>query len=528
MTEEDILKCPTCGATVEEGATECPRCKHPLSEEDLSPKENVLKCPTCGATVEEGATECPRCKQPLSEEDLSPKENVLKCPTCGATVEEGATECPRCKHPLSEEDLPTDKENMGEMKEEDVVDVESITEDLKTIVGEDEEMEGEKLEGMLQKPKRVVMGKEDDWKSIGDIVPVFGSFLIPIFLVTFVLLEFILVLIDYTSFYPAQALYYLTPLPYLGLSSMFSLTISLMVTFGLFFTTLRAYDFSSRPGLKLDKSMLLISAFFSIIISVSLTIHISYTQFYSGISLTLVFWILAFFVLVTQFELLRKKYSVYPRIKEKKACPNCLALIDLNLGECTECGSEVEVLEKSWMEGEEEGIRRVISGMPDSIRGIWSPPSEKKEAIGEEIEEEEVCPSCGSVIPKDVEVCPECGEELKLYEGFEEEEEVGVEELEEEEAVGVEEELEELEEEVEVGEEIPPPPTEKETLECPVCGAELKEGATECPECGEEIKPYEEEEVEEAPSIRDRLSSSISSLHKKFQKVPKFITNLIS
>lgn len=100
----------------------------------------------------------------------------------------------------------------------------------------------------------------------------------------------------------------------------------------------------------------------------------------------------------------------------------------------------------------------------------------EEEEIEEEFVEEEVelgiCPTCGAEIPIDSTKCPECGE---LLEPYGEEEEFYVEE--------------EVEEEEETIEEIV-----EETIECPICGAELSSDTKTCPECGEPLGEEEEEE----------------------------------
>lgn len=99
---------------------------------------------------------------------------------------------------------------------------------------------------------------------------------------------------------------------------------------------------------------------------------------------------------------------------------------------------------------------------------------EEMDEFEEEAEEEGICPSCGAVIPISSAVCPECGEELMPPE-----EEAGEEDIAEE----------DIDEELGLTD---------ETIECPICGAEVPGDAGECPECGE---PLGEEGAEDEEDL---------------------------
>ena len=79
-----FIKCPKCGAKVEEDAKFCPECGQKMEEEDGEP------CPKCGANVPAGAKFCPECGQAMQ----------VVCSKCGAKLKAGAKFCPECGNKL--------------------------------------------------------------------------------------------------------------------------------------------------------------------------------------------------------------------------------------------------------------------------------------------------------------------------------------------------------------------------------------------------------------------------------------------
>jgi len=499
---EELSECPICGAELEKGATECPECGEPLKEEEMG----VFECPICGVEVEEGATECPECGEPLEEDEEMEKalERLTKIPGLGRkraiklyeegfkTLEdiveagmEGLAGIEQigpstASKMIDEAEEIIEEEAEEEIEESEEVEVlESITEDFEGIVEEEEE-------DFTEGPNRVIVGDEIQ-ENLGDLVPVLSAFLIPLFLLILVASEFVVVLLDYTSVFPAQSLYYLTPLPFAVSSWIGSITLSFLVVLALFILTLKGYDFNTVFRVKIDKSMILLSAVLSIIISVSLIVHVYYSQMYSGIVLTYVLLVLSLFMLVNQLELIRKKYSLFPRIEEKKACIECGGVMDLDLENCPQCGSEIEVLEEKiskvekgfiWTaavslfqpkpekepEAPMEEMTLEAEGGPEEV-----PEWEDEEEIPEweapeeevtELEEEEEVPEW----EEPEEEVPEFEEEEEVPE-WEEEEEIPEKELPEEEATELEEEVTELEEILEVEEEPEELPEEEEIPE---------------------------------------------------------------
>lgn len=73
------VKCPKCGATVDEGAKFCPECGNKMGIE-------TIKCPNCGKEVPANAKFCPGCGEKL----------VAVCKKCGSALAPGAKFCPNC------------------------------------------------------------------------------------------------------------------------------------------------------------------------------------------------------------------------------------------------------------------------------------------------------------------------------------------------------------------------------------------------------------------------------------------------
>jgi len=593
---EEISECPICGADVEEGATECPACGEPFEDKDVLEEEKELtECPICGAEVEEGEIECPGCGELLEEDEDKRKaierltnisglgskraiklyeegfkepEDIVEAGMKGlAAIDQIGVRTARKiieeAEILLEEEEQLEEEPEGGVEEEDIVEpqeplegieegeekieekgeeefevVESITEDLRGTLEEAREKE------LMEGPKRVIVG-DNIRKNPGDLVPVLSAFLIPLFLLILVASEFVVVLLDYTSIYPANSLYYLTPLPFLVSSWIFSITLSFLIVLVLFIITLVGYDFRTLFRLNIDKSMIFLSAIISVIISVSLIAHIYQSQMYSGIILTFVLLILSLFMLVNQLELLRKKYTLFPRIEEKKACMECAGVMDLDLENCPQCGSNIAVIEESISKVDngvvwasiislfhEEEVPKEM-GVPEAPEGISEASAEVPEEIPE-WEEEEVPEAPEEEVPEWEEEVPEAPEEE-------------VPEWEEEEVPEApEEEIPEWEEEEvpEAPEEEVPEWEEEEVPEAPE--EEVPEWEEEeVPEAPEEEEPeWKEEEVPEAPeeevlgwkeeeggissrlggltqSIREGWSSTVSFFQSKLRRSPK-------
>ena len=79
-----FMKCPSCGAKVEEGTKFCPECGKKMEG------EGKIKCPACNAEIPADAKFCPDCGHKI----------VAKCPACGKDVKPGAKFCPDCGQKL--------------------------------------------------------------------------------------------------------------------------------------------------------------------------------------------------------------------------------------------------------------------------------------------------------------------------------------------------------------------------------------------------------------------------------------------
>ena len=169
--DEVETTCPNCGAEVSEIDTVCTMCGNVLGEVsdiqksdietspevanviDDKPLDDEKTCPSCGAFVENDATECIICETPLditvsvepefppevpSEDDELPpeaspepeaptQEIEIVCAGCGAVLDEGSTECficgqaigesvdsPESEEPVPEPDAPVEPEIVEE------------------------------------------------------------------------------------------------------------------------------------------------------------------------------------------------------------------------------------------------------------------------------------------------------------------------------------------------------------------------------------------------------------------------------
>jgi len=367
--DENPDKCPSCGTEVEEDTTECPNCGELIKK---AKEEAIYRLLELSGLGRKRATK-------LYEEGLTSPEKIVVEGKSGLanidhiglhTAEKIIDEAEK----LVEKDSEEVEEEISEAEQEDVQTAggegvvegelekieeneksEELDEELRDEIEELEQMIGETEESEEVEETEIINTKGNFRENILSLIPVFSSFLIPIFLVLFVGLEFVITLLGYPSVYPARSLYYLTPLPYFEPSWISSLTLSFVVTLCLFITTWKGYQFKSGSGVKLSKYMISVSATFSVIITISLILHIYSSQVYPGITLTLILLILTLFLLVTQFELLIRKETTFPKTKQKKVCPECNKTVPLDLEKCSGCGT-VFVEEEEQEEEEEEGI----------------------------------------------------------------------------------------------------------------------------------------------------------------------------
>jgi len=499
MAEEETQECPICGVEVDEEATECPECGEPLNE-DKNKDEAVERLTEISGLGKNRA-------EKLYEEGFKSPEDILEGGMKGlAGIDQVGVRTAR-KIINEAEKLIEEEELFREESDEDIFEKEEVEESEEVEEGfADQITEEGELDGI---PKRVIIGEEIR-ENIRDFVPIISGFLIPFFLLIFVASEFVAVLLDYTSIYPAQTLYYFTPFHYLGTSWIVSLTISLVIVVAVFLTTWKGYDFDSVRRLTIDKNMIFYSAVLSFIILVSLIIHISYSQAYSGKGLTFVFLILALLLLVMQLELLRKKETVFPSIEERKICVKCNGLMALDLETCPRCDSKIGVLEEGITKEEEEGVwYSTISFFENKLRR--RPKVSKDEVFSEEEEWEPKVPEWEEEPEEEVE------EEVPPWEEEPEEEvEEEVPPWEEEPEEEVEEEVppweEEPEEEVE--EEVPPweeEPEEEVEEEVPPWEEEPEE----------EVEEEEKEEAKRFGGIASSIRNGLSFLKSKFRREPK-------
>jgi len=547
--DEESFECPICGAELEEGIEECPECGEPLIDEES------FECPICGAELEEGIDECPECGEfftddkdkkkavdrlmeisglgkqraiKLYEEGFENPEDILERGMEGIAgidqigvrtaekiidgaeqlVEKEGKDEEEVQKEFDEKEEISESEELTDKSEDEVV--ESITEDIKTTVEEDLE----------EKPKRVIIG-ENISKNLGDFIPILSAFLIPVFLLLLVASELMVTLLDYTSIYPAQSIYYLTPSPFVVSSWFASLVFSFLIVLALFVTTWIGFKFGSVPSLKLDKNMIFFSGLFSLIISVSLISHLYHSQIYSGIVLTIILLVLSLFMLISQFEILRKKNISFPKVIEKKACFECGGVMALELENCPRCGVEISVLEES-ISPKEDDWSLTLSSLTNKFRKeqkyveeetisdiqeVPKSPEKEPEAIEEmpEQPEEEVTEPAKDIPPEPPELeGEEPGEGGRIFRP--------ISKVADSIREGWSSTVSFLQRKLSRGSEEEGTVGEKGV--CPSCHAVISAESEECPECGEELEPaterLEDEEV---------LDSKLKDLERSLEKV---------
>ena len=79
------LKCPGCGAKVEEDVKFCPECGQKMES-----GEEEIECPGCKAKIPADAKFCPECGMKMQ----------VKCSKCGAELKAGTKFCPECGNKL--------------------------------------------------------------------------------------------------------------------------------------------------------------------------------------------------------------------------------------------------------------------------------------------------------------------------------------------------------------------------------------------------------------------------------------------
>jgi RNA polymerase subunit RPABC4/transcription elongation factor Spt4 len=120
MVDDDLEKCPHCGAKftgeeyycpfcktlIPEGATKCPFCKKTFTKKEPNGTgKEKMACPKCGAVVGINERICPGCDHDFSKgrklktktgRSGEHKGDVYMCSLCGADVKESEGRCPKC------------------------------------------------------------------------------------------------------------------------------------------------------------------------------------------------------------------------------------------------------------------------------------------------------------------------------------------------------------------------------------------------------------------------------------------------
>ncbi len=413
MVGEDISECPICGTKVKEGSKECPLCGEKLIEErgqeevlaeltkisDIDLKrakklydegirslDDVIKGGIVtlidleGIGIDSAIDIVDEVKELKEEKEMKEEKEVVE--TITRDLEELTT--------FSEDELEEEKildDLLGKESDSSSPERSEVIKTEKQIEKNNKEDEGivagflknidsmkglwsdEEEEKKIRRKKRSKVAKKKEekhkevpgltvektelYKNLPEAIPAITAIFIPILLLIYVGLEFIIALLAYPSIYPARSIYYLTPSPFLQPSWISSLTLSFLVTVGLFLPTWRGYDFSSESGLKLQRYMISISVVFSVIIAVSLILHI-YHSFPDPVGLlTFLLLFLTLFLLVVQFDLIFRGKTEFPETAIRKLCPECGEKMFLTTENCPNCGLKVAVPKQGLIDKEE-------------------------------------------------------------------------------------------------------------------------------------------------------------------------------
>ena len=90
------MKCPNCGAQINDDSFFCTECGRPI------PQGSV--CPHCGASVNEGDVFCQNCGRKVNDSVSTEASETtrMKCPYCGASINDGDVFCENCGRNLAD------------------------------------------------------------------------------------------------------------------------------------------------------------------------------------------------------------------------------------------------------------------------------------------------------------------------------------------------------------------------------------------------------------------------------------------
>ena len=98
--------CPSCGASLEPGASFCTMCGSPISfDAPAGTNDGSGVCSVCGAPLDPGASFCVMCGSPVgvaAGPAQAPTADPGRCPVCGEPLDPGASFCIMCGTPVGE------------------------------------------------------------------------------------------------------------------------------------------------------------------------------------------------------------------------------------------------------------------------------------------------------------------------------------------------------------------------------------------------------------------------------------------
>lgn len=158
------------------------------------------------------------------------------------------------------------------------------------------------------------------------VAPVY-SFLVPIFLVIYVCIEFSAVLLVFPLISPSRVLLYLTPMPMLQGESLPSLTASFFVALGLLVSTLISYDFSETT-LSIKRKTIALSLAISLSMGVSLGMYVYFVPYSLARVHHYVVFFLTLILIATQLDLVLNHKKFVRKIEGGKREGKGLNFID--------------------------------------------------------------------------------------------------------------------------------------------------------------------------------------------------------
>ncbi len=211
-------------------------------------------------------------------------ESLVKCPICWSDVSDSLNECTYCNAPLVKEDIDTSLE------------------DIEVKIGE---IERKEKPAILK--KREYVEEEPDKKThiipttftVRTIPPRFSaicSFVIPLFMLFFVGLEFFATLIIYPLTFTHSSLIYLTPYSYYSTYWLSAMAVSFLMVLTVFVLTLISFNFMPREKLlRMNRRPLLLAFLITLVLTLSLGYYVFVSGYYSGKILS--FAMLSLFIL---------------------------------------------------------------------------------------------------------------------------------------------------------------------------------------------------------------------------------------